>query len=148
MKNHLKILFLMLSGLLLSFSLTASLQGCGTAKYEFVEAPREVENAGRTLQEERKTLERQFSIKATPNTVKVCETVTFEGLCGVENKGLLSWNFGDGKSGSGKQVTHKYASSKVYDVEAVCIDVDGHQLTKSLQVTVNTRNCCCRNSGR
>lgn len=47
-----------------------------------------------------------------------------------------AWNFGDGKTGTGKQVEHQYAEAGDYEVTLTVTDDDGATATKTVTVTV------------
>ncbi|WP_095497862.1 immune inhibitor A domain-containing protein [Paraferrimonas haliotis] len=46
----------------------------------------------------------------------------------------VTWDFGDGSSGSGLQVSHTYAAAASYQVTATITDADGNQLQLTRQV--------------
>ena len=126
--------------LLIASLLGATLQGCGTAQYEFIKAPKEGESSSRFLQKDTPS----FSIKGTPTTVKVGEAVQFEGTCGINNQGTLTWSLGDGTTRSGKSLTHKYTSAKTYHVEAVCNGANDYVKTGTLLIkVVSNKSCGC-----
>jgi chitodextrinase len=77
-----------------------------------------------------------FRIKGTPATVRVGDSVTFEGVCGDAAKEPLTWQFGDGKSGAGNKTTHVYGEARKYVVDASCKDDSGKLRRGSIIITV------------
>jgi PKD repeat protein len=68
-------------------------------------------------------------------------TVDFDASSSTDDVGIGSykWNFGDGKSGSGKLVTHVYtAPNQFYTVTLTVFDVAGQSSQKSFQVYPNS----------
>ncbi len=134
------------------------IQGCKTAKYEFVEPKKKTGPAEPVKptptpvklppNEYRGT--DGFWIRGTPAAVKVGETVTFEGTCGEDNKGTITWQYGDGRSGVGSKLTHRYAEPRKYTIEAECRDLDGktQKGTIIIDVAPADNSCGCGNPGQ
>lgn len=65
-------------------------------------------------------------------------TVTFDASASSDDKGIASyaWSFGDGTSGSGAKVSHKYALRGSYAVTLTVKDAAGHttSITRSAQI--------------
>ncbi len=67
------------------------------------------------------------------------QTVTFDASASTPNGGTIigyTWNFGDGKFGTGKIVTHVYTTSETYTVILNVTDSEGKWDTQSKQVTI------------
>jgi len=68
------------------------------------------------------------------------QTVTFDASSSTPNGGTItnySWNFGDGKSGTGKIVTHVYKTAEAYTVILNITDSEGKWDVQSKQITVH-----------
>jgi PKD repeat protein len=86
------------------------------------------------------------SFTVSPESPKVLETATFDAsattnagaACGVAC--LYSWNFGDGTSGTGMNLTHQYRSINTYNVTLTVTDTRGATafLTKAVTVLPGT----------
>ncbi|HTG84572.1 MAG TPA: PKD domain-containing protein, partial [Gemmatimonadales bacterium] len=68
-------------------------------------------------------------------------TVEYDASSSTDDVGIGSykWDFGDGKSGSGKLVTHVYsAPNQFYTVTLTVFDLAGQSSQKSFQVFPNS----------
>ncbi len=73
-------------------------------------------------------------------TVNEGESASFDANLSTDESGIVSylWDFGDGASGSGKTVSHTYASTGVYTVTLTVQDAAGNNATTTVTVTVKT----------
>ena len=68
------------------------------------------------------------------------QTATFDASASTPNGGTIvsyTWNFGDGKSSTGKIVTHAYTTAGSYTVTLNVTDSEGKWDTESKQLTVS-----------
>jgi hypothetical protein len=76
---------------------------------------------------------------APTKTVKVGQAVKLNGFgcsIGPSLQAHFSWSFGDGHTGSGKDVTHVFHHSGIYHVELTVSDAAGRQGHARLRITV------------
>lgn len=68
-----------------------------------------------------------FPIITAPAAASVCEEVPFSGAESQprDKISMYEWNFGDGSTGNGMDLTHKYTEPKVYTVTLVVRDDSG-----------------------
>jgi len=67
------------------------------------------------------------------------QTVTFDASASTPDGGAIAsykWNFGDGKSGTGKIVTHVYTTAGEYTVVLNVTDSEGKWDSQTKQITV------------
>ncbi|MFF2371801.1 PKD domain-containing protein [Agromyces sp. NPDC058110] len=67
------------------------------------------------------------------------QTVTFDSSTSTDSDGTIvdsAWDFGDGKTGTGANVSHLYGAAGTYDVTLTVTDNRGAVATKTAQVTV------------
>jgi hypothetical protein len=79
------------------------------------------------------------SLDATPNPASVAQSVTFFAAgSDIEDGANLTyaWSFGDGKSATGNQVTHAYATAGVFTATVTITDTGGVSTSKSITITV------------
>lgn len=76
------------------------------------------------------------AVTATPLAPKVGETVTFSSGAGASD--TSSWNFGDGESESGAQVTHAYQTPGQYIVTLNVTNAAGRSATNDAALTYIT----------
>jgi len=79
-----------------------------------------------------------FSI--SPGSVKVNETVYFNGSLSMDNDGRIvnwEWNFGDGSSGRGEKTTHAYAKAGTYSVTLKVTDNNGGSNVSVKTITIS-----------
>ena len=71
-------------------------------------------------------------------TVTVDTPITFNASKSSDNIGIASyeWNFGDGSTGSGEEITYKYAKEGKYSVKLTVQDIVGNTDTTKITVTV------------
>jgi len=122
------------SGSTTTFTLTA--EGINTLEYWTVD------NAGNSETAKARTLK----IDKTPPVANagrdqtvIGETVSFDASGSMDNVGIVSyqWDFGDGRSGTGKTTTHTYTYAKpTYTVTLTVKDAAGNKATHSITVTV------------
>ncbi len=79
---------------------------------------------------------------ATPTSGVYPLSVAFDGTTSIDYDGTVvgyRWDFGDGETGSGSVVTHRYATPGVYSVTLTVTDDDGatHSVTQSDLVQVH-----------
>jgi PKD repeat protein len=73
------------------------------------------------------------------NNAKTLETLNFNGSASSDLDGTIAsydWNFGDGATSSGAQVTHTYSVAGTYQVNLTVRDDKGATATSSITVTV------------
>ncbi len=65
-------------------------------------------------------------------------TVDFNGSSSSDDNGIVSyeWDFGDGDTGSGVQLSHVYTSSGTYNAVLTVTDSSGQTATDTLEITV------------
>ena len=65
-------------------------------------------------------------------------SATFDGTVSTDDKGIASytWNFGDGTTGTGSKVTHRYRSSGTYQVTLTVKDSAGQVASTAKPVSV------------
>lgn len=76
-------------------------------------------------------------IVATPTSGAAPLTVSFDGSSSSDTDGSITsyaWNFGDGTTGSGAQISHPYSTSGTYRATLTVTDNSG--LTSSTQTTI------------
>jgi PKD repeat protein len=84
------------------------------------------------------------SFTATPNPAQTNQSVTFDGSASHGNGNpqptitSYAWTFGDGTSGSGKVVTHAYATAGSYTATLKVTDDGGRTATASQTIQVTT----------
>lgn len=81
----------------------------------------------------------QALLVASPTTVVVGETVNFSAAGSVDIDGSIvafEWDFGDGTTAEGQQVTHRYESANTFTVLLVVTDDDGAKASATESVTV------------
>ncbi len=66
-----------------------------------------------------------FTITADPMLAGIGQLVTFIGDCKTTKAFVITWDFGDGATGSGITVTHGYAEVGQKRVEATCTEEGG-----------------------
>ena len=66
------------------------------------------------------------------------QTITFDASASYDDGTLVSytWDFGDGTTASGAQVSHAYTAEGVYTVVVTVLDDDGQQDRRSVRLTV------------
>lgn len=77
----------------------------------------------------------------SPTQPEENQTVTFDSSSSTPNGGTIvtyNWNFGDGKSGTGKIVTHVYTTAGTYIVVLNITDSEGKWDARSKQITVKS----------
>jgi PKD repeat protein len=78
----------------------------------------------------------------SPTTPSVGDTVFFNASAIKPAAGhqivQYSWNFGDGTTGSGAQVTHAFAAAATYQVVLTVVDDAGQRITPTHGVTINS----------
>ena len=70
-------------------------------------------------------------------------TIQFSGFNSFDADGTIvdyAWDFGDGTTGNGENITHTFAAPGTYLVTLVVTDDDGATGTKTLEVVVNDAN--------
>ena len=77
-------------------------------------------------------------INANPNQVGPNTPVNFTAQCFDNQNVTVRWNFSDGQSATGLNLSHPFAQAGSYPVTAVCTHANGQSLTK--QVTVQILN--------
>ncbi|WP_300028066.1 PKD domain-containing protein, partial [uncultured Maribacter sp.] len=62
----------------------------------------------------------------------------FNGSSSSDDNGIVSyeWDFGDGDTGSGVQLSHVYTSSGTYNAVLTVTDSSGQTATDTLEITV------------
>ncbi len=76
---------------------------------------------------------------ASPTSVELGETVTFDGSGSTDPEGdalSYSWDFGDGRSGKGILPTHYYQAENTYTVRLTVDDGHGGTDSDTVQITV------------
>lgn len=76
-------------------------------------------------------------------TINVGESTDFSGSKSSDSDGYIvsySWNFGDGTTGSGKAVSHKYTSTGTYTVKLTVTDNSGLKGTDTITITVKSNS--------
>ena len=73
-----------------------------------------------------------------PKEPKVGEKVTFDGSKSTDDGSIVkySWDFGDGKEGEGKVVSHVYSSPGCYLVKLTVVDNDGLESSVTHKIEV------------
>jgi uncharacterized delta-60 repeat protein len=77
---------------------------------------------------------------ATPGSATTGQAVAFDASSSGDSDGTIaqvSWNFGDGASGTGTTVSHAYAQPGSYNVQATVTDDNGLTASASKTVTVS-----------
>lgn len=79
------------------------------------------------------------AISATPDTVQICEAISFSGQATDTPDDALTygWTFGDGNKAAGQNVTHTYAEPGSYDAIMDVTDSFGGTDSATVTVTVN-----------
>lgn len=76
-------------------------------------------------------------------TINLGESIDFSGSKSSDPDGYIigySWNFGDGSTGSGKNVTHKYTSAGSYTVKLTVTDNSGLKNIDTITITVKSNS--------
>jgi PKD repeat protein len=82
------------------------------------------------------------SFVATPSSAPTASTITFDGAASYDLDGTVvsySWDFGDGRTGTGSVVTHSYTYAKTYTVKLTVTDNGGVTGSTSSQITITDR---------
>jgi hypothetical protein len=77
-----------------------------------------------------------FTIRAQPMLTGIGQVVTFWGTCTLGKVQVITWQFGDGGSATGRVVTHAYQSTGQYQVDATCTDETGRAEKAKLTIVV------------
>ena len=79
------------------------------------------------------------SLTASSTTVEPDQSITFDGSGSSDPDGSIisyEWEFGDGTTATGQQVTHAYADSGSYAATLTVTDDDGATASNSVSITV------------
>ena len=79
-----------------------------------------------------------FTIRAHPMLAGVGQVVSFWGTCTLGRTQIITWQFGDGGSATGRVVTHAYQAPGQYQVDATCTDESGRSQSAKLTIVVVT----------
>jgi chitinase len=66
---------------------------------------------------------------------------SFDGGGSTDSDGTIvtyEWNFGDGKTATGKTASHTYTTTDTYTVKLTVTDDDGRKTSTTMDVTVET----------
>jgi PKD repeat protein len=77
-----------------------------------------------------------------PDEIEEGKPASFDGSASTDNDGTIVkyiWNFGDGKKGEGKKVSHTYGSDRTYNVTLTVTDNDNASSEHHREVRVNPR---------
>ncbi|MDZ5812792.1 PKD domain-containing protein [Halorubrum sp. AD140] len=80
------------------------------------------------------------SFSASPSSPEAGETVSFDASGSTDADGSIEsyeWEFGDGETASGEQVTHAFDDAGDYDVELTVTDDDGATDTDTQTISVS-----------
>jgi predicted CxxxxCH...CXXCH cytochrome family protein len=69
-----------------------------------------------------------------------CNEIRFTGQLNGTPPETFSWNFGDGQTGQGENITHYYAQPGAYQVQLYAIDTNRHSDTVSVPVVAQRVN--------
>lgn len=88
-------------------------------------------------------LSANFSFNAKCETNKAFQTVDFSGTAsGGHPPYTYAWNFGDGTTGTGQNVSHSYGSAGSFTVVLTIKDNNGTGTTKTASKSVPVTTCC------
>jgi PKD repeat protein len=82
------------------------------------------------------------SFTSTPSSAPTGTSIAFDGTASYDLDGTVvsySWDFGDGRTGTGSVVTHSYSPAKTYTVTLTVTDNGGVTGSTSSQVTITDR---------
>jgi sugar lactone lactonase YvrE len=80
------------------------------------------------------------SFTSRPSSGRLPVTVSFDGSGSRDRDGSIwkySWDFGDGKSGTGRKIRHTFTRAGNFTVKLTVIDDSGGKATKTVTVTVS-----------
>ncbi|WP_198664700.1 PKD domain-containing protein [Halorubrum sp. 48-1-W] len=91
-----------------------------------------------TVEEEDENEDPTASFTASPDSPEAGETVSFDASASTDDGSIESyeWDFGDGDTASGEEVTHAFDEDGDYDVELEVTDDDGATNTTTQTVSV------------
>lgn len=79
---------------------------------------------------------------ASPSSIYEGDAVSFNGLSSVDSDGSIvsyQWNFGDGETGTGATLSHKYSKAGTYAALLTVVDNGGLKDTDSIKIIVNPK---------
>ena len=78
------------------------------------------------------------AVLTAPETAFQGDALSFSAAGSSDDRGIVSytWDFGDGKTASGKSVTHTYTAGGAYTVTLTLRDAAGNETSKTQTVTV------------
>ena len=83
-----------------------------------------------------------LGLNASPSTPGIGEIVVFTGVCGQDNTGRLTWEFGDNDNGrgTGLRAVYRFNQAGEYTVTATCVEPDGATRTETYKITIGSVN--------
>jgi PKD repeat protein len=88
-------------------------------------------------------------VSATPQTGPAPLEVAFRGeATDPEGQGLeYTWDFGDGATGEGQEITHTYAKAGYYQAKVAARDAKGAESSAGIEIAVASPGECLRTTG-